>query len=66
MTDEIDQVERARAAEAKIAALKRKVGQLTMELDILKKMRQAGAMDNEKVSIVSGPSTSPQQRDVGP
>ena len=64
LTDEIDQVERARAAEAKIAALERKVGQLTMELDVLKKMRQSGAMNNEKVSIVSGPSASPQLRDV--
>ena len=37
LTDEIDYVERAREAEAKIAALERKVGQLTMELDVLKK-----------------------------
>ncbi len=37
LTDEIDYVERTREAEAKIAALERKVGQLTMELDVLKK-----------------------------
>jgi len=36
LTDEIDYVERSREAEAKIAALERKVGQLTMELDVLK------------------------------
>jgi hypothetical protein len=31
LTDQIDYVERAREAEAKIAALERKVGQLTMK-----------------------------------
>ncbi|RST48702.1 transposase [Variovorax sp. MHTC-1] len=54
LTDEIDYVERAREAEAKIAALERKVGQLTMELDVLKKMRQAAGFSSDRVSIISG------------
>jgi len=59
LSDEIDYVERAREAEAKIAALERKVGQLTMELDVLKKMRlSAGGNAAEKVSVISGPSAS--------
>ncbi|SIR40365.1 Transposase and inactivated derivatives [Rhizobium sp. RU35A] len=42
--------------EAHIAALERKVGQLTMELDLAKKTpRQPGAGGNEKCSIVTGP-----------
>ena len=38
----------------------------SMELDVLKKMRRSSAMNNEKVSIVSGPLASPQLRDVAP
>ena len=56
LTDEIDYVERSREAEAKIAALERKVGQLTMELDVLKKHRQAIGLNSGRVSITSGPS----------
>lgn len=46
--------------EAKIAALERKVGQLTMELDLVKKtprLRLVG--DNENLSIVTGPKPAP-------
>jgi transposase len=46
--------------EAKIAALERKVGQLTMDLDLVKKtprLRLVG--DNENLSIVTGPKPAP-------
>jgi len=46
--------------EAKIAALERKVGQLTMELDLLKKTpRLRLVTSNENSSIVSGPKAVP-------
>lgn len=46
--------------EAKIAALERKVGQLTMELDLVKKTpRLRLVSDNESSSIVSGPKAAP-------
>ena len=46
--------------EAKIAALERKVGQLTMELDLLKKKPHLRLVsDNENSSIVSGPQGAP-------
>ncbi|MBT1315021.1 transposase [Phocaeicola dorei] len=42
--------------ESRIAALERKVGQLTMELDLAKKTpRQATACDSERSFIVTGP-----------
>jgi len=41
---------------AKIAALERKVGQLTMEIDLLKKTpRPPGALSNDESLIVTGP-----------
>ena len=50
---------------AKIAALERKIGQLTMELDVMKKRAlirpsQQGA----RPSIISGPGASPSDGDV--
>ena len=46
--------------EAKIAALERKVGQLTMEIDLLKKRpRRQSENTNETSSIVSGPVAVP-------
>jgi transposase len=46
--------------EAKIAALERKVGQLTMEVDLLKKAKlQLAAIGNEKSSVISGPKAAP-------
>lgn len=46
--------------EAKIAALERKVGQLTMELDLAKKTpRLRLVSDNENSLIVSGPKVVP-------
>jgi transposase len=45
-----------RAYEAKIAGLERKVGQLTMELDLLKKgLRSARRASGARSSVVSGP-----------
>ena len=45
-----------RACEAKIAGLERKVGQLTMELDLLKKgLRSARRASGGTSSVVSGP-----------
>jgi transposase len=46
--------------EAKIAALERKVGQLTMELELLKKTpRLQLVSSNESSLIVSGPKAAP-------
>ena len=46
--------------EAKIAALERKVGQLTMENELLKKTpRLRLVSDNESSSIISGPRAAP-------
>ena len=45
-----------RAYEAKIAGLERKVGQLTMELDLLKRgLRSARRTSGASTSVVSGP-----------
>jgi len=64
LTDEIDYVERGREAEAKIAALERKVGQLTMELDVLKKHRQVVGANSERSSIICGPAALPSAEDA--
>jgi transposase len=46
--------------EARIAALERKVGQLTMELDLAKKTpRQPTEVGNERSFIVTGPRPAP-------
>ncbi len=51
--------------QAKIAALERKVGQLTMELDLLKKTPSPRLVSsNESASIISGPPASPSVRGV--
>ncbi len=48
-----------RAYEAKIASLERKVGQLTMELDLLKKgLRSARRASGGSSSVVSGPKAA--------
>jgi transposase-like protein len=53
------------AYEAQIAALERKVGQLTMELDLLKKMPQRPLGSNSGASsIVSGPLACPSSGGV--
>ncbi len=50
--------------EAKIAALERKVGQLTMEIDILKKLRERTSSHDEMPSVFSGPAASPSPKDA--
>ena len=46
--------------ESKIAALERKVGQLTMELDLVKKAPRLRLVSgSERSSIVSGPQAAP-------
>jgi transposase len=51
--------------EAKIADLERKVGQLTMELDLVKKIqRLRPASGSENSSIVSGPRVAPSGADA--
>ena len=48
-----------RAYEAKVAGLERKVGQLTMELDLLKKgLRSARRASGGSSSVVSGPKAA--------
>jgi len=48
-----------RAYEAKIAGLERKVGQLTMELDLLKRgLRSARRANGASTSVVSGPKAA--------
>ena len=52
--------------EARIAALERKVGQLTMENDLLKKaLPSARSPNGASSSIVTGPPASPERKDVG-
>jgi transposase-like protein len=51
--------------EAKIAALERKVGQLTMEIDLLKKTpRLRLVSDSDTLSIVTGPRPAPSGEDA--
>lgn len=62
-----EEVDAAQVAdyEAKIAALERKVEQLTMELDLLKKMpRLHPAVNNDASLIVSGPRPAPSDEDA--
>lgn len=53
--------------EARIAALERKVGQLTMENDLLKKtLPRSRSASDASSSIISGPVASPARKDVEP
>ena len=55
-----------RACEAKIAGLERKVGQLTMELDLLKKgLISARRARGGTSSIVSGPEPAASEPGAG-
>ena len=55
-----------RAYEAKIAGLERKVGQLTMELDLLKKgLRSARRARSASSSVVSGPKPAASEPGAG-
>jgi transposase-like protein len=68
LTDELDEV-RIAEYEGKIAELERKVGQLTMENDLLKKGAPLARRSNDNTissnSIVSGPKVSPSRGDAG-
>lgn len=59
-------VEKVDEYEAKIASLERKVGQLTMEVDLLKKLRLATPPGSATPSIISGPVASPSSKDAEP
>jgi len=67
LTDELDPV-RIAEYEGKIAELERKVGQLTMEVDLLKKRARWALRPNDDSSysnsIVSGPKVSPSREDA--
>ena len=53
--------------EARIAALERKVGQLTMELDLAKKTpRMPAANGSERSFVISGPEAAPSDGDAKP
>ncbi len=55
-----------RACEAKIAGLERKVGQLTMELDLLKRrLISARRASGASSSVVSGPGPAPSGPGAG-
>jgi transposase len=60
---ELDAEEAAAATvaeyETRIAALERKVGQLTMELDLVKTPRLRLAHNNETSCVISGPPPAP-------
>ena len=57
-------VEKVEEYEARIAALERKVGQLTMEVDILKKLRERTSPPEGTPSVISGPAVSPSSKDA--
>jgi transposase len=59
LINDLADAERITEYEAKIAELERKVGQLTMEVEFLKKARQLAAPRSDgNLSIVSGPKAS--------
>jgi len=65
LTEEDRFEEKARDAEQKVAALERKVGQLTMELDILKKLtRQPAALSSATPSLICGPAATALPKDA--
>ncbi len=57
-------VEKVEEYEAKISALERKVGQLTMEVDILKKLRERTSLPEGTPSVISGPAVSQSSKDA--
>ena len=63
LTEELAQEEKVRDYEAKIASLERKIGQLVMEVDLLKKGGRARP-SAEPASIVSGPPVSLSSKDA--
>jgi len=66
LTLDVQREEQLQEADAKIAALERKVGQLTMELDLPKRgLVAAPPATSASSSIVSGPVASPSRGAVG-
>ncbi len=62
LTLDMQREEQIQDYEAKIGLLERKVGQLTMELDLLKRgLVAALPRSSESSSIVSGPAASPSR-----
>jgi transposase len=59
LNDELDRNERQRDYEAKIAALERKVGQLTMEIDFLKQMRAGGVNGADALALAAAAGVLP-------
>jgi transposase-like protein len=65
LAEEDQLVEQVRDYEAQIGALERKVGQLTMELDAVKKgLRALPSTPSGPLSIISGPEASPSREGV--
>jgi len=66
LIDEDRHAETARDALARVARLERKIGQLTMELEALKKGAQVQArLRSGRALIVSGPRVGPSRGDAG-
>lgn len=63
-TPEVDFVEKQQSCEAHVAALERKIGQLTMEIGALEKGRRATSLGADSVSSISGPSASESPTDA--
>ncbi len=65
LTLDVQSEEQIQEYEQKIAALERKVGQLTMELDLVKKgLSNHPPVKSEPPSIVSGPGESRSREDA--
>lgn len=61
LSEEIEDAEKVREQKAKIASLERKIGQLVMELDLVKKREQLPA-NKDPLLIASGPQDAPSER----
>ena len=64
LTEDMERKERIREYEAKIASLERKVGQLAMEVDFLKKYQEELHNKDAKPSILSGPVVARSRKDA--
>ncbi len=64
LTEDMERKERIKEYEVKIATLERKVGQLTMEVDFLKKYHEDLRKKDAKPSILSGPVAAPSRKDA--
>jgi transposase-like protein len=62
LTETMERKERIREYEVKIASLERKVGQLAMEVDFLKKYQEEQRKKSAKPSMVSGPGAAPSRK----